>query len=87
MKTANENVLRLLARVTASARAGDVEAVVIVAVKGDGMPDVSFGGAMELMPSANLGVDMFKHQLMQQASHIEHKPVSSLVRAAGTFDS
>jgi hypothetical protein len=83
MKTANENVLRLLARITADARAGNVEAVVIVAVKGDGMPDVSFGGAMELMPSANLGVDMFKHQLMIQATRLEHQPVSTLVRPAG----
>lgn len=82
MKTANENVLRLLARIMADARAGNVEAVVIVAVKGDGMPDVSFGGAMELMPSANLGVDMFKHQLMQQATRLEHQPVSPLVRPA-----
>ena len=83
MKTANENVLRLLARTIANARAGDVEAVVIVAVRADGMPDVSFGGAMELMPSANLGVDMFKHQLMLQATRLEHQPVSSIVRPAG----
>ena len=87
MKTANENVLRLLARIIANARAGDVEAVVIVAVKADGMPDVSFGGAMELMPSANLGVDMFKAQLMIQASRLEHQPVSSLVRPASGLSS
>jgi hypothetical protein len=87
MKTANENVLRLLARIMANARAGDVEAVVIVAVRSDGMPDVSFGGVMELMPSANLGVDMFKHQLMQQASSIEHKPTTSIVRPASGLSS
>lgn len=83
MRTANENVLRLLAKVMADARAGNVEAVLIIPVTPEGAPDVVFGGSMDLMPSVNLGADMFKHQLMVQATMIEHKPTTSIVRPVG----
>ena len=82
MKTANENVLRALARVTAEARAGNVEAVVIIAVDGGGNPTPSFGGEVELMPSANLGLDMMKQQILFHViGSLEQKPTTSIVRA------
>lgn len=82
MKTASENVLRALARVTASARAGEVLAVSIIAVGEDGMPDASFGGEAELMPSVNIGLDMMKQQLLHHVMRTIAQPVSPLVRPA-----
>lgn len=78
MKTANPNVLSALARVTAEARAGNVEAVAIVAVSGDGIPDVSFGGEAELMPSANIGLDLLKQSFVVRVMKEMEKPVSKI---------
>lgn len=84
MKTANENVIRALARVMAAARAGDVEAVAIIACSADGVPDNSFGGEAELFPSVNLGIDMLKAELIARArGAVLDQPVSALVRPAG----
>lgn len=83
MKTANENVLRALARVMAAARAGDVEAVAIVAVSPEGVPDVSFGGEAELMPSANIGLDLLKATFVHRVMAVNEKPTTSIVRPAG----
>lgn len=84
MKTANENVIRAIARVMAEARAGHIEAVAIVAVTGDGTPDVSFGGEAELMPSANIGLDLLKASFVHRVMAVTEKPTTSIVRPAGT---
>lgn len=84
MKTANENVLRALARVTAMARAGNVEAVAIVAVSPNGLPDVTYGGEEELMPSMNIGLDMMKQQVLFRVMAAVEKPTTSILRPAGT---
>ena len=82
MRTANENVLRALARVMASARAGNVEAIAIVAVDGNGTPEPSCGGEAELMPSVNIGLDMMKQQILFRVMQSIEKPVTSIVRPA-----
>lgn len=84
MRTANENVLRALARVMAEARAGNVEAVAIVAVGADGMPDASFGGEAELMPSVNMGLDQLKAQFVFRSMKAAEQAVTSIVRPAGS---
>jgi hypothetical protein len=83
MDSANENVIRALARVMAEARAGNVEAVAIVAVGNDGVPDASFGGEAELMPSVNLGLDSLKAQFVFRAMKSQEQPVAALRRPAG----
>jgi hypothetical protein len=83
MKAANENVLRVLARVMAPARAGNVEAVAIVAVSPSGDPEPSFGGEAELMPSTYLGLDMLKQQILFHVmGSVEQKQTTSIVRPA-----
>lgn len=86
MKTANENVLRALAKATAEARAGNVEAVAIIIVSGDGVPDVTFGGETELLPSCNLGADFLKAHLVRMAMKTKELPTSSIVRPVGSLD-
>lgn len=86
MKTANENVLKALARVMVEARAGNVEAVAIVAVSNEGVPDASFGGEAELLGSVNLGLDMLKAQFVFRAMKATEQPVAALRRAAGALD-
>lgn len=83
MKTANENVIRALAKVIADARAGSIETVAIVSVTPGGQPLVSFAGETELLPSLNLGLDMLKQHLIRQISGVEQQAVTPLVRAAG----
>lgn len=63
MKTANENVVRALAKALAEARAGNVEAVAIITASPEGEPDASFAGEMELVASVNLGADMLKAKI------------------------
>lgn len=63
----------------AEARAGNIEAVAIVAVSADGVPDVSFGGEAELMPSANVGLDLLKQSFMVRVMQEIEKPVSRVV--------
>lgn len=87
MKTANENVLRAIARVMAAARAGNVEAVAIVAIGPDGTPDVSFGGEAEFLPSANIGLDLLKMSFVTRVMSVQEKPTTSIVRPAGAMDS
>jgi hypothetical protein len=83
MRTANENVLRVLARAMADARAGGIEAVAIVAVGPGGQPDPMFGGEAELMPSVNIGLDMLKQQILFHViGGIEQQPTTSIVRPA-----
>lgn len=84
MKTANENVIKALARVMADAKAGNVEAVAIVAVSPDGTPDASFGGEAELMPSANIGLDLLKVSFVTRVMAVKEQPVSKIVRPAST---
>jgi hypothetical protein len=79
MRTANQNVVRALARVMADAKAGNVEAVAIVAVSADGMPDGSFGGEAELMPSANIGLDLLKASFVHRVMTVNQQPVSKIV--------
>lgn len=62
----SDHVLHTIARVMADAKAGSVEAVVIIAVDPTGKPRVHFGGAGDLVPSLNLGLDMAKTTFMQQ---------------------
>lgn len=87
MKTANENVLRALSRVMADARAGNVEAVAIVAVSPDGTPDVSFGGEAELMPSANIGLDLLKASFVTRVMQLSERATTSIVRPVNGLDS
>jgi hypothetical protein len=87
VRTANENVIRALARVLAEARAGNVEAVAIVAVSPDGTPDASFGGEAELMPSANIGLDLLKASFIHRVMKLSEKPTTSIVRPATGLDS
>ncbi len=82
MKTANPNVLNALARATTEARAGNVAAVAVIVVSPDGVPDASFGGETELLPSANLGADFLKAHLVQLAMKPVDLPTSSIVRPA-----
>jgi hypothetical protein len=82
MRTANENVIRALAKVIADARAGQVEVVAIVSVTPSGQPLVTFAGETELLPSANLGLDMLKQHLIGQISGVERQAVTPLVRSA-----
>lgn len=82
MKAANENVLRVLARAMMEARAGNIEAIAIIACGPDGKPDPSFGGEAELIPSVNIGLDMMKQQLLFHViGSVEQKPTTSIVRA------
>lgn len=83
MDSANENVIRALARVMAEARAGNVEAVAIVGVTADGVPDVSFGGASELVPSVNIGMDMLKAQFLQRVMSAQAVDTTSIRRPVG----
>lgn len=83
MKTANENVIRALARVMAAARAGNIDAVAIVAVGMDGVPDSSFGGEAELLPSVNMGLDLLKQQVVFRAMKALEQPTTSIVRPVG----
>jgi hypothetical protein len=82
VKTANENVIRALARVIADARAGEIDLVAIVTVTPNGQPMVNFAGDTELLPSANLGLDMLKQHLIRKVSDVEQQSVTPLVRAA-----
>lgn len=82
MKAANENVLRVLAKAMAEARAGNMEAVAIIACDPNGKPVPMFGGEAELIPSVNIGLDMMKQQLLFHViGAIEQQPTTSIVRA------
>lgn len=81
--SANENVLRALARVMAEARAGRFEAVAIVAVTANGEPDTSFGGEAELLPSVNLGLDLLKTQMLLRVGQSREADVAKIRRPAG----
>jgi hypothetical protein len=82
MRTASENVVRALARVTVNARAGSCEAVAIIAIGPDGIPDVSFGGEAELMPSINIGLDMLKQQILFHVMKPVEQTASQILRPA-----
>lgn len=82
MRTANPNVLNALARVMAEARAGNVEAIAIIAISPNGVPDTSFGGEEELIPSAYIGLDMLKQQMLHRVMAPTDVPVSKVLRAA-----
>lgn len=86
MRSANENVLRALARVMAEARAGNVEAVMIVSASPEGMPDACFAGETELLPSINIGLDLGKTQVLAQAATMVAQPTTSIRRAASPVD-
>jgi hypothetical protein len=64
----------------AEARAGNVEAVAIVSVSPDGIPEPSFGGEAELMPCCNIGLDMLKVSLVTRCMQTVEKPTTSIVR-------
>lgn len=88
MKSANENVLRALARITTEARAGNVEAVMIVTASPGGMPDACFAGEAELLPMVNIGIDIGKQFVVSQVSAMVMKPTTPIRRAAdGVLDS
>lgn len=84
MKAANENVIRALARVMAEARAGNVEAVAIVAVSPSGIPDATFGGEAEFMPSANIGLDLLKQSMIVRVMQQQELPTTAIVRPASS---
>ncbi len=87
MKTANDNVVRALAKAMAAARAGDVEAVAVIAVSADGVPEITFGGETELVPSVNIGVDLLKAHLVGTVMAAQALPTSPIRRAAGGLPS
>lgn len=86
MKTANENVIRALARAMAEARAGNVEAVMIVTASPDGTPDASFGGEAEFMPTINIGIDLAKQHVLAQVGTMVAGPTTSIRRSVHTLD-
>lgn len=65
-KRVSDHVVNTLARVIANAKAGNVQAVMIIVVTPDGASEVQFGGDAEYMPSVNLGLDMAKHTLLSR---------------------
>lgn len=84
MKTANENVIRALSRALAEARAGNVEAVAIVAVDANGAPDTAFGGEADFLPSVNLGMDMLKAQFIFRGMKASEEAAAKIRRPVGT---
>lgn len=86
-RTANENVIRALAKALADARGGNVEAVMIVTASPDGIPDASFGGEVEYMPTINLGIDLAKANVLAQAGQMVAKSTTSIRRPAAAMDS
>lgn len=86
MKTANENVIRALAKAMADARAGSIEAVVIVTASPEGQPDAFFAGEVEFLPSINIAIDLAKANVMAQASAVIMAQTTSIRRAVGTLD-
>lgn len=86
MKTASESVLRAVARTMSEARAGNVEAVGIITVNPQGVPEVSFAGESELVCAINTGADMLKQFLLAQIMMGAAQKTSGLVRPAGSLD-
>ena len=82
MKTANENTIRALAKALADARAGDVDAVLIVTASPNGRPDAVFAGEEELLPSVNIGIDMAKQSIVARLTQIVMQPTTSILRPA-----
>lgn len=82
-RTANENVIKALARAMADARAGNIEAVMIVTASPDGTPDASFGGEAEFMPTINIGIDIAKQHVLAQVSEMMFKPTTPIRRPVG----
>lgn len=82
MKTANENVVRALTKAIADAKAGDLEAVLIVTATPAGKPDAVFAGEEELLPSVNIGIDMAKQSIVARLTQIVMQPVTSILRPA-----
>jgi hypothetical protein len=82
VKTASENVVRAVARIMAMARAGNIEAVAIVAVGPNGIPDTSFGGEEELLPSTYIGLDMLRQQMLHRVMAPVDLQISKIVRPA-----
>lgn len=60
-------VLQLLAKSIADAKRGSTSAVVVIAVNPDGLARANFAGEADLMPSINMGLDLFKLQLLHNA--------------------
>ena len=82
MKTANDNVIRALAKALVDAKAGDIEAVVIVTASPAGKPDAVFAGEEELLPSINVALDMAKLSIVSRLTQLVMQPVSTLLRPA-----
>lgn len=62
----SDHVVSTIARAMAEAKAGSVDAIAIVTVDATGRPKVAFGGAGDLVPSLNLGLDIMKATFMSQ---------------------
>jgi hypothetical protein len=82
MKTANENVIRTLAKALVDAKAGDIEAVVVITASPMGKPDAVFAGEEELMPSINIAIDAAKISIVTRLTQIMMQPVSPILRPA-----
>lgn len=82
-RTANENVIRALAKALADARGGNIEAVMIVTASPDGIPDAAFGGEAEYMPTINLGIDMAKQHVLAQVAEQIFGATTSIRRPVG----
>jgi hypothetical protein len=86
-RTVAESILKVLARATAEARAGNVEAVAVIIATPAGVPNASFGGESELVPTINMGADMLKAYLMGLVIMPKEETASGLVRPASGLDS
>jgi hypothetical protein len=89
MSNTKNTVLHALARATTEARTGNTSAIAIIAVSPDGVPDITFGGESELIPSVNIGLDLLKAHLVNQAMAAQAQKPPAIVRpdAVNALDS
>ncbi|HXI76099.1 MAG TPA: hypothetical protein VNH21_03130 [Steroidobacteraceae bacterium] len=62
----SDSVVHKLASLLMEAKRGNVDAVCVITVGADGKPRAHFAGEGDLIPSVNLGLDIFKATIMAQ---------------------
>lgn len=62
----SDSVVNKLAALLVEAKRGNIEAIGVVVVTPDGKPKAHFAGEGDLVPSVNLGFDIFKATIMAQ---------------------
>lgn len=78
--TVAESIIKVLARAMAEAKSGNVAAVAVIIATPEGVPNASFGGESELVPTINMGADMLKAYLIGQVIAGAQQKASGLVR-------